>query len=252
MLETPRLLLDRSPSFMKYTGSLLASFVARLLVVPPAPAQVPDGYVPDQPMPMDPTTPTVLSMEERAAVVNDWLETRFDTVVTAAMRTEDVDLWIVSGREYNEDPVLKTMLPAMWQSARRRTILVFHDRGPEAGVERLAVSRYDVGDFFETAWDKAQQPDQWARLAEIIEARDPERIAVNRSETFALADGMTETEYTQLRATLPERYQDRLVSGEGLAVRWLETRTPAEQAVYPQVVRLARSIISTGGRLSST
>lgn len=66
MLKTPRLLLDRSPSSLKYTGSLLAALVARLLVVPPAPAQVPDGYVPDQPMPMDPTTPTVLSMDERA------------------------------------------------------------------------------------------------------------------------------------------------------------------------------------------
>ncbi|MFB6279526.1 MAG: Xaa-Pro aminopeptidase, partial [Salinibacter sp.] len=188
----------------------------------------------------------VLSMDERATVVNGGLETRLDTVVAAAMRAEDVDLWIVSGREYNEDPVLETMLPATWQSARRRTILVFYDRGLAAGVERLAVSRYDVGDLFKTAWDKAEQPDQWARLAEIIEARAPDRIAVNRSETFALADGMTDTEYAQLRAALPERYRNRIVSGEGLAVRWLETRIPAEQAVYPQVVRLARSIISTG------
>lgn len=30
-------------------------------------------------------------------------------------------------KEYNEDPVLKTMLPATWLSARRRTILVFYN-----------------------------------------------------------------------------------------------------------------------------
>jgi Xaa-Pro aminopeptidase len=231
---------------MRTANVLLAPLVALLFVAPPASAQVPDGYVPDQPMPMDPGTPTVLSMEERAVIVNDWLDTRLDTVVAAAMRAEGVDLWIVSGREYNEDPVLETMVPATWQSARRRTILVFHDRGPKAGIERLAVSRYDVGDLFETAWEKEEQTDQWARLAEIIEKRDPERIAVNRSETFALADGMTDTEQAQFQAALPDRYQERLVSGEDLAVRWLETRTPAEQAVYPQVVRLARSIISTG------
>lgn len=231
---------------MRIVNVFLATFVALLLVVPPADAQVPDGYEPDQPMPMDPATPAVLSMEERADVVNDWLDTRLDTVVAAAMRAEDIDLWVVSGREYNEDPVLETMLPATWQSARRRTILVFYDQGPGAGIERLAVSRYDVGDLFETAWDKEEQPDQWARLAEIIEDRDPQRIAVNRSETFALADGMTDTEQAQLETALPDRYQDRLVSGEALAVRWLETRIPAEQAVYPQVVRLARSIISTG------
>lgn len=208
--------------------------------------QVPDGYSPDQSMPMDPATPEVLPMEERAEVINDWLDTRLDTVVAAAMRAEDVDLWIVSGREYNEDPVLETMLPATWQSARRRTILVFHDRGPDEGIERLAVARYDVGDLFETAWEKEEQPDQWARLAEIVSERDPARIAVNRSGTFALADGMTDTEYDHLRDALPSRYVDRLVSGEGLAVRWLETRIEAERTVYPQVVRLARSIIATG------
>ncbi|MFO8100109.1 MAG: M24 family metallopeptidase [Salinibacter sp.] len=207
---------------------------------------VPDEYVPDQPMPMDPATPKVLPMEERARVVNEWTETRLDTVVARAMRAEDIDLWIVSGREYNEDPVLKTMLPATWESARRRTILVFYDQGPEAGIERLAVSRYDVDALFEAAWDKEEQPDQWARLAEIIEARDPARIAVNRSETFALADGMADTEQAQLREALPARYEDRLVSGEELAVRWLETRTEAERAIYPQIVRLARSIIAKG------
>ena len=229
------------------SGRRIAPLLAvLLLVVGSVRAQVPDGYTPDQPMPMDPATPEVLPMEERAEVINDALEARLDTVVAAAMRAEDVDLWIVSGREYNEDPVLETMLPATWQSARRRTILVFHDRGPGAGVERLAVSRYDVGPLFETAWDKDEQPNQWARLAEIVTERAPARIAVNRSETFALADGMTDTEYAHLRDALPARYEDRLVSGEGVAVRWLETRTAAERAVYPQVVRLARSVIATG------
>jgi len=224
----------------------IVSLCVLVLVVGSAAAQVPDGYAPDQPMPMDPEPPEVLPMEKRAEVINDQLHTRLDSVVASAMRAEAIDLWIVSGREYNEDPVLATMLPATWQSARRRTILVFHDRGPDEGVERLAVSRYDVAPLFETAWDKDEEPDQWARLAEIISDRDPERIAVNRSDTFALADGMTDTEYAGLREALPDRHEQRLVSGEGVAVRWLETRTAAEQTVYPQVVRLARSIIATG------
>jgi len=224
----------------------LAAVLGALLFVVPLHAQVPADYTPDQSMPMDTATPTVLSMEERAAVINGWLDTRLETVVPAAMRAEDVDLWIVSGREYNEDPILKTMLPATWQSARRRTILVFYDQGPEAGIERLAISRYDVGDLFKSAWDKETQSDQWARLAEVVKARKPERVAVNRSETFALANGMTDTEYAQLRDALPSRYRDRLVSGEELAVRWLETRIEGERTVYPQVVRLARSIIAAG------
>lgn len=187
--------------------------------------------------------PHVLSMRERAEVRDAWLAERLETVVPALMRRAGVDLWIVSGREYNEDPVLETMLPATWRSARRRTILVFHDTGEE--VERLAVARYDVGPF-PRAWDPEAQPDQWARVTEIVAERDPGAIAVNRSPTFALADGMTDTEFDGLVAALPDAYRQRVVPADDLAVGWLETRTPSELAVYPTVVRLARSILHEG------
>jgi Xaa-Pro aminopeptidase len=187
--------------------------------------------------------PAVLPMRERAEVQDRWLGERLDTVVPALMRREEIDLWIVAAREYNEDPVIETMLPATWLSARRRTVLVFHDTGSD--VERLAVARYDVGPF-PRAWDPEAQPDQWARLAEVVAERDPGRIALNRSETWGLADGLAATEYEGLMAALPERYRERVVSGERLAVGWLETRTPAELAVYPHVVRLAREILHEG------
>ncbi len=187
--------------------------------------------------------PGILSMRERAEVRDAWLAERLETVVPALMRREGIDLWIVSAREYNEDPVIETMLPATWHAARRRTTLVFYDDGTT--VERLAVARYDVGPF-PRAWTPEEQPDQWARLAEIIVERDPESIGVNRSSTFALADGLTGTEYDALREALPERYRSRIVSGETLAVGWLETRIDAEMATYPTVVRIARGILHEG------
>lgn len=203
------------------------------------------GAVAAQPAPVDPATPQVLPMRERARVQDAWLERRLDVVVPPLMERAGVDMWIVIAREYNEDPVIETMLPATWQSARRRTILVFTDRGEE-GVERLAVSRYDVGRFFESAWDPEAQPDQWERLAEIVAERDPQAIALNRSATFALADGLTDTEHAALVEALPAPYPDRITTGEALAIGWLETRIPDEMAVYPQIVRLARSIIAEG------
>ena len=218
-------------------------------------ADIPASYTPDQSAPMDPAVAEILPMRRRAEVVNDVLRERLDTVVPLVMRRAGVDMWIVSAREYNEDPVLETMLPATWQSARRRTILVFYDRGEagegprqsvDTGVERLAIARYDVADLFPTAWDKSEQPDQWARLADVIEERDPQSIAVNRSETFALADGMTDTEYAQLQAALPETYRQRLTSDDRLAIGWLETRTETEQTLYPQIVRTAHAIIADG------
>ena len=245
----PRLLL----ALLLRTAFLCTAFLctaapaqAQSAAQPAAPPAIPEAYVPAQSAPMDPAVPEVLPMRRRAEAINRMLSERLDTLLPLLMRRAGVDLWIVSAREYNEDPVLETMLPATWLAARRRTMLVFHDRGDGAGVERLAIARYDVGDLFPSAWDKEQQPDQWARLAEIVSERDPASIAINRSETFALADGLTDTEYAQLRDALPERYRKRLTSDDRLAIGWLETRAPMEQTVYPMIVRTAHAVIAEG------
>ena len=189
--------------------------------------------------------PVILPLRERAAVIDRWLERRLETVAPEIMRREGVDLWIVAAREYNEDPVIETMLPSTYMAARRRTVLILHDRGPGQPLERLAVARYDIGPF-PRAWDPESEPDQWGRVAEVIAERDPQRISVNRSNTFALADGLTGTEYDDFMEALPSKYRERVVPAERLAIGWLETRTPEEMEVYPQIVRIAHRIIAEG------
>ncbi|MEM1095359.1 MAG: M24 family metallopeptidase [Bacteroidota bacterium] len=201
--------------------------------------------IPATALAQDHVMPHILPMRQRAEVIDRWLEERLDTVLPELMRREGIDLWIIAAREYNEDPIIRTMLPATWLAARRRTVLVLFDRGEGQGVERLAVARYNVG-IFERAWSPEEQPDQWARVAELIAERDPQRIGINRSELFATADGLTDTEYDGLLAALPERYQDRLTSAERLSAGWLETRTASEMQVYPQVMRIAHTIIAEG------
>ena len=56
----------------------------------------------------------VLPMRDRAAVVDRLLRQRLDRLVPELMRAHDIDMWIIVGREYDEDPVLRTMLPATW------------------------------------------------------------------------------------------------------------------------------------------
>lgn len=191
----------------------------------------------------DPATPEILSMRERAAVRDAWLIERLDTVIPQVMRREGADMWVLIAREYNEDPVVTTMLPATWLRARRRTVLVFFDTG-EGPVERLAVSRYPVGDAFPAAWVPEEQPDQWARLSEIVAERDPKRIVVNVSEQFGLADGTSHQQYEEFIAALPRKYRGRVDGSEDLAIGWLETRIPAEMEVYPSIVRIAHSILA--------
>lgn len=195
---------------------------------------------------VDPGIPGILGLREQAELRDAWLAKRLDTVVPMLMRREGIDTWLLIAREYNEDPVVETMLPATWLSARRRTVLMYHDPGAGSALERLAVSRYAPGEQFVAAWVPEEQPDQWARIAELIAERDPRRIAVNKSAVFPLADGLSAGEQEALVAALGDDYAGRLVSGEKLAIGWLETRIADEIDVYPTIVRIAHAIIAEG------
>jgi hypothetical protein len=186
-----------------------------------------------------------LDMRQRATLIDQILEERMTDVLPALMRRENIDMWIIMSREYNEDPVIKTMLPSTWFSARRHTMLIIFDPGEGKALERLAIARYAVGELFEKAWDKEQQPDQWQALAAQIREKNPNTIAVNTSRHFALADGMSSTEYQLLYHALTEEYRSRLVSAEMLAIAWLETRSALEMQYYPQLTELGHQLIAT-------
>lgn len=194
----------------------------------------------------NPYFPKVLSMRERAEVIDDWLEERIRTVLPEIMKRSDIDMWIIIAREYNEDPIIKTLLPATWQSARRTTMLIAYDPGQGKPLETFGMSRYHTGELFETVWNKEEQPDQWKALADMIVEKDPRKIGINTSETFALADGLSSTHHDQLMEVLPKKYQQRVVSAENVAIGWLETRTKSEMIVYQHIVRIAHQIIAEG------
>jgi hypothetical protein len=186
-----------------------------------------------------------LDMKQRATLIDQMLKERMTDVLPALMRRENIDMWIIMSREYNEDPVIRTMLPSTWISARRHTMLVIYDPGEGKALQRLAVARYSVGDLFEKAWDKEEQPDQWQALVDLIKEKDPRKIAINTSRHFALADGMSSTEYRLLYSALSDELKSRLVPAEPLAIAWLETRSALEMEYYPQLTDLGHHLIAT-------
>ena len=190
--------------------------------------------------------PKTLDMKERAVVVDRWLQDRMSTVLPDLMKRTGIDMWLIIAREYNEDPILRTMLPSTWQSARRTTILVIYDPGNQKPLETMAMVRYAVGDLFRKVWDKETQPDQWKALAALIKEKDPKKIGINKSVTFGHADGLSATHYDMLTSTLEDKYVKRLTSAESLGLGWLETRTESEMMVYPNIVRMAHQIIAEG------
>ncbi len=194
----------------------------------------------------NPYFPKVLGMKERAIVTDQWLEERAKSVLPELMSRTGIDMWLIIAREYNEDPVIRTMLPSTWQSARRTTMLVIYDPGNGSDLELYAMARYDVGTLFKKNWNKEEQPDQWKALAELIEEKDPKVIGINKSDNFGHADGLSSTHYDLLTKYLSDKYTKRLQSAENLAIGWLETRTESEMIVYQNIVRIAHQIIAEG------
>ncbi|KPK95552.1 hypothetical protein AMJ80_04955 [bacterium SM23_31] len=185
----------------------------------------------------------ILPERQRAEIMNRWLEWRLENLIPDLMRREGIDMWLVICREYNEDPVYMSLVPEPNMSARRTSILIFHDRGPAAGVERLTGSFYDMGTWYSSIY-KDRNKDQFETLAEFIKERNPQKIGINISEAWAFGDGLTASFKEKLENALGERYSSRLVSAEHLCIGWLETRSPEELSVYRHICGIAHDIIA--------
>ena len=200
----------------------------------------------------------ILSSREQASLIDAIQTERLGQLLPPLMREQNIDMWVLISREYNEDPVLKTMLPASWMSARRRTMLVIYDPAATQATpntsgeaaeqaptqQRFAIARYDVGTLFKKAWDPAVEPDQWQALKQLIVAKKPQRIAINQSSLFGHADGITATELALLKSALGPELSHKLVSAETLAVRYLESRSPLELKHYPQIAAIGHALIA--------
>lgn len=185
----------------------------------------------------------ILPLRERAKVMNEILKLRLDNIIPMVMRREGIDMWLIINREYNEDPVYMSMVPEPHMYARRTSILIFHDRGEEQGVERLSGGYYGIGDYYKATWvDKTKK--QFESLAEFIKARDPKKIGINVSHKWAFGDGLTAGLKEKLEKALGPELSFRFVSAENLCVGWLETRSPLELSLYRHIAGIAHDIIA--------
>jgi len=221
------------------SGAVIGGAACRDAADRPGPSGAPPAGSADRPLP---------GLKERAALYNGWLKERFDRILPGLMRREGIDMWIVVCREHAEDPVYPTLAPSPNMFAWRLSMLLFFDRGGADGVERISVNPYgsgdfnkEIGEFYKPGWsDPAEDP--WARLARLVRERDPKRIAVNESKTFAFADGLSATLKAELLGALGPDLAGRIVSAERLAVGWLEKRTAAEIQFYRRLVAVNRAV----------
>ncbi|MBA7610495.1 hypothetical protein ES703_17703 [subsurface metagenome] len=187
--------------------------------------------------------PNIIPVRSQIEFTTEILRTRLDTVLPLALRDGDIDMWLIICQEDNLDPVYKTMIPMdTWPKILQ--MLIFFNRGPENGVERINLSMTDIKDLYEKPWEGGNHPEQWHLLSEIIKKRDPTRIGINIGNVNWAAGGLTYNLFNQLVETLPEKYVSRLTSAENACTRWATTLTNNELDIYPHVSSIARQIIA--------
>jgi hypothetical protein len=193
------------------------------------------------------------TLRQQAAVQQAWLKERLEVNLPAVMRAHGVDMWVVTMREYNEDPVFRGLVSATTFAARRRSIYVFFDRGREKGVERLALGGTSQGGLYEayrgeqstSTTQKAELwgMDQWRLFARLVKERNPKSIAVNVSADHNFADGLTVGEWEQMKDALGPELERRVVRNPRLAIDYLALRVSSMAPVYRRLQAIVHEVI---------
>ncbi len=194
--------------------------------------------------------PSLGALRQQAEIQQQWLQARVERVLPQLMRRHGVTMWLVICREYNEDPAFFSLIAPTTFAARRRTMLVFFDRGEKEGVERLALGGGAQGGVYTVyrdpdienreLWGNAQ----WALLRKLIEERNPASIAVNISSTHAFSDGLSASEWETLQQTLGEKWLSRIVRAELLPLDYIATRLPEMLPTYRDMMQISHRLIA--------
>ncbi|RIW37247.1 M24 family metallopeptidase [Bacillus salacetis] len=181
----------------------------------------------------------VLPLKDRERFADRVLKERLETILPMLMEDHGIDMWILIGREYNEDPVIGTFFPAAVDSSRRLTMLIFH-KLEGGGVERLVIHPDPAFQpYYQNALNDTDET-QWECAARIIQKERPDQVAVNAGGMHAVCDGLTVGLFEKLQEEIGR--DCKLVSSEPLLTDWLQIRSPLELTAYPHICELAREI----------
>lgn len=190
------------------------------------------------------------SLREQARIQQEWLKLRLERELPRLMRQNGVAMWIVDCREYNEDPVFRSLASPTNFAARRRTILVFYDQGGDKGIERLALGGGSQDDLYTVYHDPENSgrelygKSQFVSLRKIVEERKPPTIALDISLTHSFSDGLSVSEYEALSDALGPPWMARVVRAERLPLDYLDVRIPEMMPTYRHMMEIAHALMA--------
>ena len=230
---------------MKSRAFALVALLLPGAVTAQAPANVPEGAAARyHPLP---------TLREQAAEQQAWLEMRMDRILPELMAEYDARMWILSMREYAEDPVFWSITSPTTFAARRRSIYVI-TRRDDGTLERLALGGTSQGGVFEAFRSTRPAPtqptaelvgnEQWDLLRELVEDRDPENIVLNIDPVWAFSDGLHTGEAEVLLEALGEKYAARVKREPRLAMNYISLRLPEMMPRYRKIEETVHAMIS--------
>ena len=163
---------------------------------------------------------------------------KFDIVLPKTMRRHGIEMWIVIDKGRGAEPLSEDFGP---ETSYGNGIIVFSDRGLER-VERVVFGG-EGGMIDECgAYDDFLDPDL---LNQFVKERDPKKIAVNFSTEKTLTpmegrhavDGLSYTDFNNLKNTLGKVYASRLTSAELLISDYRSERVIGELIEFSKVAR---------------
>ncbi|MEJ2539990.1 MAG: M24 family metallopeptidase [Gemmatimonadota bacterium] len=162
---------------------------------------------------------------------------KLETTLQDHMRANGIDMWLILSRENDPDPVVELFGDYMSTWAGHRNAFIFHDPGGERPLERIILGTHVRGHILPFFPDTPGAGHGYGEeglaphLRAYVHARDPGTIAINRSPTVTMADGLSLEGYRYLLEALGPGNESRFVSAEPLLIDYVSHRTPAELAI---------------------
>ncbi len=169
---------------------------------------------------------------------------KFNYVLPKAMRNTNIDMWIIIDKGRGTEPLFQDL---GYATSNGNGIFIFTDRGGDR-IERVVLGgepellvKSGLYDLFKRIRD----------LRSFVAERDPKRIGINMStatelwpaEGLHLTDGISHTDYINLKKELGEPYASRLVSAEKLISDFRSERVAGEIIEFSNVANITRQLI---------
>ncbi|MBA7706794.1 hypothetical protein ES703_115651 [subsurface metagenome] len=187
------------------------------------------------------------TLVERNLVDEDMMnlirQEKFDLILPQIMRDNKIEMWIHVLRDGDPDPLADDF-------GTGSGVIIFTDRDGDR-IERAVlghssetIAESGAYDIFLAEKEVIEGDAGWENvIGEFVAERDPQRIGVNFSERYAVADGISHTDYLKLVKELGDKYAKRIVSADNLIIEYLSSRVMSEIVIYGQLCKISEEKI---------